>query len=136
MPASHPDERSLRDTITRLRDIYDRARHRLTALTTQVTNGAARPPQAADLAAILTEVHGADDALRQLVEAWSRTQTPLRRALSNDVESLRQSAASCLALVSTAEREYGRQREQVVTQLDEGVTRNRAVRAYSHAMRQ
>ncbi len=136
MPTLLPDEHSLRERVDRLRSIYDRARQRLSAMSADAAKGKAPIPSAADISNILGEINGADAMLRQLVDAWSRSPSAMRRNLAVDVEELRQSAASCLALVSTAEREFGQRRERVVGQMDEGVTRNRAVRAYSHAMRQ
>ena len=136
MPPSLLDERSLRERIALLRSIYDRGRRRLSVL----SGTASRRPDAVasvdDLSQVLTDIKQAEPLLRQLVDAWSACHGTLRQRLSADVDELRQCAASCLAIVSSVEQDYTQRRDDVTGRIDDGVTRNRAVRAYAHAMRQ
>jgi hypothetical protein len=85
---------------------------------------------------VLADINRAEPLLRQLIEAWSACHGSLRQRLAANVDELRECAASCLAMVSSMEREYAQHRDTVTGQIDDGVTRNRAVRAYAHAMRQ
>jgi hypothetical protein len=133
MPPFSRDEHALRERITQLRSLYERMRRRMTALLEK--GSASGPPPASELSRLLDEVSAAEPALKQIVTAWTVTRTAIRLELAADVEQLRSSAAACLDLVSSAEQSLGRQRDGVSHRIDENSTRNRAIRAYSAAMR-
>lgn len=135
MPHLGLDEQSLRERIAQLGSVYDRARRRLAALLSVAGTSRDKSPPVVELSRLLEELNAAQPALQQIVAAWTVSRISLRHELAHDVEQLRSSAAACLELVSSAEREYGQQRDGVSRQIDDNATRNRAVRAYSAAMK-
>ena len=135
MPSTFPDERALRERIVRLIGVYDRTLRSLRTVIARQSSAADEIPSAAELSPALNELNAAESMLKQIVAAWTGSALAIKRALAADIEQLKQSAASCVELVTAAEREYSVRRDGVSRQIDESATRTRAVRAYSHAMR-
>ena len=136
MPTPLRDEHSIRERIALLRALYDRGRRRLATLSKSASAANNSTVSVEELSRVLNDINQAEPMLQELVDVWSACHATLRQRLSSEVEQLRQSAAACLALVSAAEQEYTQRRNNVTGQLDESANRNRAVRTYSHAMRQ
>lgn len=130
------NEQTLRERILALRALYERGRRRLTSLSAAAAKTQNTTATVDELSHVLADINQAEPMLRPLIEAWSHSDSTTRRRLSTDIAELQQCAASCLALVSSAEQDYAQRRNHISGQLDEGATRNRAVRAYAHAMRQ
>lgn len=135
MPTKHLDEHSLRERIARLTKIYEHVRRTLSPVIAHAPVSGREFPRVADLSPAVEDLNAAELMLKQIVAAWTDSPASTRRALAADIEQLKRSAAQCVELAASAEREYSLRRDGVSRQIDESATRNRAVRAYSDAMR-